>query len=300
MTKVIGVRLCVSPVILAAMTGEVTIRKLALPSLETMLDWAADEGWNPGLHDAPAFLGADPEGFLGLFEDDELAVTISAVQYDARFAFVGFYICRPARRGRGLGLRLFDSALAAIDSTTVGLDGVVAQELNYVRSGFATRHRNIRFGGVPDAAPSVDRRVRALHRDDVEQLVVYERNANVFPATRRPFLESWLAPEETHGFAIGDDEIRGYGVIRKCRSGYKVGPLFCENAADGEALLGALLGTVDSGEVFLDVPEPNGAAMQLARDVGLSPRFETVRMYRGADPAIALGRVFGITSFELG
>ena len=32
---------------------------LALP-----LDWAAAEGWNPGFHDAPSFLAADPDGFL--------------------------------------------------------------------------------------------------------------------------------------------------------------------------------------------------------------------------------------------
>ncbi|MGH8976555.1 MAG: GNAT family N-acetyltransferase [Acidimicrobiia bacterium] len=283
------------------MTGEVTIRKLDPPLLETMLDWGADEGWNPGLDDAAAFSATDPEGFLGLFVDDELTVTISAVQYDARFGFVGFYICRPERRGEGLGVKLFDTALDAIDATTVGLDGVIAQEQNYAQSGFVTAHHNVRFGGTPDAPTPADHRVRALRTDDVEKLVAYERDARVFPAQRRRFLERWLVPRRTYGFAIDDgDVIAGYGVIRQCRSGHKIGPLFCESLTDAEVLLAALLGAIDGGEVFLDVPQPNTRAMQLAREIGLSPSFETVRMYRGPDPAIALHRVFGITTFELG
>jgi hypothetical protein len=38
----------------------------------------------------------------------------------------------------------------------------------------------------------------------------------------------------------------------------------------------------------------------LARGAGMTPVFETARMYRGGDPGLPLDRVFGITSFELG
>jgi hypothetical protein len=284
------------------MSGEVAIRKLDESLLETMLDWAANEGWNPGLGDAAACFAADPGGFLGVFVGEELTVTISAVRYDAHFGFVGFYICRADRRGEGLGLELFDTALAGIDAMTVGLDAVVEQERNYARSGFVTAHRSVRYGGRPDVTTSDERRVRALGSDDAETLVAYERGAAVFPARRRGFLERWLAAPGTSGFAIGDSvAIEGYGVIRPCRSGYKIGPLFCENRADAELLLAALVPAVDGDDnIFLDVPQPNTSAMQLARDVGLSPTFETVRMYRGPDPGIALDRVFGITTFELG
>jgi hypothetical protein len=283
------------------MVGGMTIRKLDESSLATMLDWAAGEGWNPGLDDATAFLTTDPEGFLGLFLDDELTATIAAVRYDARFGFVGFYICRPDRRGEGLGLRLFQAALAGLDATTIGLDGVLEQEPNYQRSGFVTAHRNVRFRGTPDVADAVDGGVRTLRGADIERLVAYEHAAAVFPAPRHGFLEAWLAARDTRGFCVSDgDDITGYGVIRRCRSGYKIGPLFSQNADDAQTLLAALVGAVDTDDISLDVPEPNAVAMQLARDAGLSPAFVTVRMYRGPDPGIALHRVFGVTSFELG
>ncbi len=56
----------------------------------------------------------------------------------------------------------------------------------------------------------------------------------------------------------------------------------------------------DSGEIFLDVPEPNAAALSLAQDLGLTPVFETARMYTGRAPDIALDKIFGVTTFELG
>ena len=39
------------------------LRRMTETDLGLALDWAAAEGWNPGLHDAHCFYAADPEGF---------------------------------------------------------------------------------------------------------------------------------------------------------------------------------------------------------------------------------------------
>jgi hypothetical protein len=265
-----------------------------------MVDWAAAEGWNPGLHDADAFAAADPDGWFGLDVDGELAVTVSVVRYDDTFSFMGFYICRPDLRGRGLGLELFQDALARHgDTTVVGLDGVVEQEANYVRDGFVTAHHSVRFGGRPSVAASLDG-VRMLEGRDVDALLAFEREQHVFPTARRAFLDRWIAAPGSTACAIGDDHLEGYGVVRACREGHKVGPLFCTGRAAAERLLAALLDHVGDGPVFLDVPVPNLDAFALARDLGLEPVFETTRMYRGPDPQLRLDRVWGVTTFELG
>jgi RimJ/RimL family protein N-acetyltransferase len=93
-------------------------------------DWAADEGWNPGLADPACFGTVDPEGFLLGELDGRPAATISVVNYDANFAFLGFYIVRPDLRGRGYGLRIWQAGVAHAGSRTVGLDGVIAQQEN--------------------------------------------------------------------------------------------------------------------------------------------------------------------------
>ena len=57
------------------------IRALSPEELRIVIDWAADEGWNPGVHDAQLFFSADPQGFLGAFIDDQLVGSISAVSF---------------------------------------------------------------------------------------------------------------------------------------------------------------------------------------------------------------------------
>jgi GNAT superfamily N-acetyltransferase len=276
------------------------IRPLARRELDTMLDWASDEGWNPGLHDADAFFAADPDGFLGLDVDGQLTVTASIVRYDRSFAFAGCYICHPDHRGHGFGLHLAETALARCDATTIGLDGVLEQEENYTHLGFFTAHHSIRFGGTPAQRPATGD-LRVLDTSDIDRVLAFERDHEVFPAQRRAFLERWLSAPGSTALAVSDgDRIDGYGVIRVCHEGHKIGPLFCSARATAERLLAALVARADHGPVFLDVPVPNEDGITMARDLGLEPVFETARMYRGPDPALRLDRVFGITTFELG
>ncbi len=68
--------------------------------------------------------------------DGAPAATVSCANYSASFAFLGFYIVREDLRGRGYGLRIWDAAIAHAGPRVIGLDGVVAQQQNYRKSGF--------------------------------------------------------------------------------------------------------------------------------------------------------------------
>ena len=43
---------------------EISFKHMTLSDLNMVLDWAGEEGWNPGLEDAEAFLASDPDGFF--------------------------------------------------------------------------------------------------------------------------------------------------------------------------------------------------------------------------------------------
>lgn len=278
------------------------IQLLDSAACRTMVDWAAAEGWNPGQHDADAFFATDPQGYWGLFDGDALIATISAVRYPSDFVFIGFYICRNERRGEGLGYRLWQQVLGGLDGHCVGLDGVVDQQANYRKSGFAFAHRNIRCGGVPQLPAGDARTLRRLDASDASSVAAYEQAQRLFPSDRSTFLRAWFAMPGTVACAIDDAVgISAYGAIRPCRTGWKIGPLFAENYDDAFAITRELVRAMPKGEqVFLDVPEPNEDARRLATQLGLTPVFETARMYRGTAPDLALDRIFGITSFELG
>jgi GNAT superfamily N-acetyltransferase len=279
------------------------IRQMTRGELDRVIDWAAAEGWNPGLDDGEAFYAADPEGFLLGTLDREPVASISVVAYGERFGFLGFYICRPEYRGQGYGFALWQAGLARLGARTIGLDGVLAEQANYRKQGFVLAHRNVRFGGKAAASETADPRIVELRGSRptglAGSIAAYDRA--FFPAPRERFIRAWIAPpgRRTLAFVEGD-AIRGYGSVRACREGYKIGPLFADDATTADRLFAALTGRLRGSPVYLDVPEPNAAGVALAERHGMTPVFETARMYRGKAPALPLGRTFGITTFELG
>jgi ribosomal protein S18 acetylase RimI-like enzyme len=265
------------------------------------IDWAAAEGWNPGLDDAETFRAADPSGFLLALVDDEPAASISLVKYGADCAFLGFYMVRPQFRGQGFGWRLWQDGMATAAGRQVGLDGVIAQQENYRKSGFTLAWRNVRYEGAGLAHDSSDRRVRPLQQVEWADVVAYD--AAYFPADRSAFLHGWLRQPNAIVLGFVDAKrLQGYGLIRRCRVGWKIGPLFADDEVAAESLYVALAGQAAASEpVSLDIPEANTAALALTRRHGMRVVFETARMYTGAaPPRLPLERTYGITSFELG
>ncbi len=262
------------------------------------LDWAAREGWNPGLQDAVCFHAADPQGFFVAREAGRVVGFISAVAYDAAFGFIGLYIVAPDCRGRLVGIRLAQRALAYLGQRIIGVDGVLQKTKNYVAHGFCLQCKNIRHAGVlPHAAGSAN--VVAVREVAWDALLAYDRRH--FPAPRAQFLQHWLDAPGHHGYAyLQADVVRGYGVVRPCRTGYKLGPLFADSMAVADALAGVLGVHTQGAMVYFDTPDTNPAAVALARQYGMQEVFATARMYRGGLPDLPDNEIFGITSFELG
>jgi GNAT superfamily N-acetyltransferase len=278
---------------------DLRIRVMRPDEIALAADWAAAEGWNPGLADAASFATVDPGGFFVGELGGAPAATVSCVNYDERFAFLGFYIVRGDLRGRGYGLRIWNAAIAHARPRTIGLDGVVAQQPNYRKSGFRLAYANIRYGGSVAPLPAPLAGIVPL--TDVPFASVEADDATVFPAPRAPFLRAWISARGHVGRAlVRDGSLAAWGVIRPCRSGSRIGPLVADDRAAAEATFAALVAAAGPGEVFLDVPSVNRDAVALAHDHGLAPVFETARMYTGAIRPLRLERVFGVTTFELG
>jgi len=280
-----------------------TIAVMSRAQLDIAADWAAAEGWNPGLHDAGLFHAADPQGFLIGMQDGEPVACISVVRYGADYGFLGFYIAAPAWRGKGLGYAVWQAGLQHLGQRVIGLDGVVAQQDNYRKSGFTLAHRNIRYSGQAAACRAQSLPIKLGKLLDArslpfDTLIAYDRR--FFPAPRDGFLSGWIgAPGHRALACIADGEIAGLGVIRPCRKGHKIGPLYADSSSIAASLLAGLCEPID-GPVWLDLPESNQEARKLADSLGMQPEFETARMYKGRAPDMDIAHLYGITSFELG
>jgi thiamine-phosphate diphosphorylase len=280
------------------------IRRMARPELDFAIALAAAEGWNPGLRDAEAFWAADPDGFfLGLL-DGRPAATVSAVRYDSGggggFGFMGFFVVRPELRGQGLGLRLWRTAQAALQArgaAVIGLDAVLGQVETYRKSGFEPARISSRYQGR--AGGEMPQGLLPLSGGSFDEVLAYD--SRCFPARREAFLRSWLdLPGHVALGTLRGGALAGFGVLRPCGVGAKIGPLFADDVAVARDLLRGLLASAPEGPVFFDAPATNPAAARLAEDHGMRVVFQTGRMYLGGVPEYDLGREFGVASFELG
>lgn len=276
------------------------ISELTRQQMQIPVSWAAAEGWNPGLSDAECFFRTDPHGFIGGSLDGETIATISAVRYAQAFGFIGFYIVKSEFRGRGFGRQIWDFAMKRLQVPCVGLDGVVEQQDFYCKSGFVLAHRNIRYQGSADRQANLCTEIKRYQPKYFECLMAYDAIHFGFP--RKSFLKSWLSQVNHTAIILHSaNAIKGYGVIRKCLEGYKIGPLFADDYHSAKEIMQALLNSIPSGEsFFLDIPEPNLFAQDLVEQYQMDKVFETARMYLGTAFSLPINQIFGISSFELG
>jgi GNAT superfamily N-acetyltransferase len=276
----------------------ITIEQMTRQEVDIAIEWAQKEGWNPGIHDAECFYQADPTGYYAAKLDGEVVGTISLVKYSGDFVFEGLYIIKPEYRGKGIGKQVQQYALDLCKNKNLGLDGVISMKQKYADYGLQFAYSNIRYEGKANG--ELSKYCKPVTRDDFKDVAVYDKGC--FGFERINFLDCWLFQKDHTSMLIRNSkgEVSGYGVIRKCFKGYKIGPLFVESEGEAELLYNSLTASVHGETVYLDVPEPNEAAVQFAQIHSMLPVFSTVRMYSKAVPELALNKIFGVTSFELG
>lgn len=286
----------------AALPSDFAIGPMRPDELRVLDDWAAQEGWNPGRADLNIAAAVDPGAFIALRQDGALAGGGSIFRHDDGFGFMGLFIMRADLRGQGLGARLWRWRLEALQrrlrpGATIAMDGVYAMTPFYERGGFVAAHRHVRFEGV--AAGVARPGISDLDGEDMAGVAAID--AACFPANRQAFLRLWIGQPGAH--AVGWREhgvLRAYGVARPCRVGFKIGPLYADDAPAAESVLSTLLARIAGQRVQIDIPEPNAEAVRMAQRHGLSESFGCVRLYHGPDPKLPLERIFATTSLEFG
>lgn len=279
------------------------IRTVGKNGLLQLVEWAKAEGWNPGPCDAEVFWETDPEGFIGCFDKDEMIGGGSVVSYDGKFGFMGFFIVKPLYRSVGIGRKLWlyrrDYLLGRLQhGAPIGMDGVLAMQDFYSEGGFKTAFRSVRYSRLGERLET-DVRIDPISQSEWSSIM--RLDTYCFGFDREKFLKAWLSMTESRTFRFADEGgIRGFAVLRKATTGYKIGPLFADSAPVAEALYRSCLNSAPEALVFMDVPVINADAMHLVRKYKAESNFECARMYHGPAPELPIGLIYGITSFELG
>jgi len=277
---------------------DIEVRNMRPDEVHIPIEWAREEGWNPGIHDGESQYPADPEGWFCVLTNDMIIGVGAVTNYDEKFSFMGYFIVKVGYRQTYAGIALIKAFLRHAGGRNLGIDGVFELQQRYSDSlGMKFAYRNIRWEGIATGIPQPD--LVPAPELPFEDLIDYD--SCHFPAVRRVFLEQWINMPDSYSLAcVEGRKIIGYGTIRKCFNGHKIGPLFAGNPVIAEKIFQGLTSFVTGEPVFLDTPEPNGAAMALARRHGMEQVFGTARMYSNYIPDMPLDEIFGVTTFEMG
>lgn len=276
------------------------IRKIEPADRDAIFGWVEALGWNPGEHDGACLLATAPDGMFVAGRDGVPVGCATAIAYDEHYGFVGALVVDPALRGKGPAtmLAICRHILAYLGERNVGMDVMPSTRDFFASIGCLPAYRHWRFEGVLPAGCS-SAAIVPLAEVAFESLCDYD--AAQFPARRERFLRVWLEAYGSGGWAcLRDGRLAGFGVLRRARRGWRVGPLLADDAEAAAELLGTMAVTCGGDRVALDVPEANPAAMALVRSLGLVAVFETTRMYNRRRLELTPDRVYSIASYEFG
>lgn len=282
---------------------DLKFEKLNQNGVKILTTWAQQEGWNTGLYDADVYFKTDPDGFYGFHYNDELIAGGSIVSYNGEFGFMGFFIVKPEYRAHGIGRKLWyhrrDMLLSRLHkNASIGLDGVVAMQSFYQKGGFKIAFRDVRYE-KKGTAFTIDSSISIIEDADFENILAYDQQC--FGFSRPQFLKPWLQLPLNKTFKyVKNGQLKGFAIVRKATIGYKICPLFADNLEVADELYKACLNAVNGELVYIDIPMDNEDAKTLIKKYEATYIFECARMYLGNPPKVAINKIFGITTFELG
>jgi GNAT superfamily N-acetyltransferase len=266
-------------------TADPIIRLLTTDDLDGAFALSAAAGWNQCLADWRMLLQLAPAGSFAAVANGRIIGTAIALDYGA-FAWIAMMLVDPARRGRGVGARLLESAMSAVPpGTPIRLDATPLGRPLYRRYGFddeaaLTRHVAEPSRPPVDPAPAVElRRVRRLERADLPTVI--EQDDRVFGAHRRILLEWALGGAAQYAHLIETDAGANYCFGRPGRLFDQIGPVVAADDDCARALVSASLGAAEPRAVVVDAYDRHAGFTDWLRSRGFSAARPLFRMCRG-------------------
>lgn len=264
----------------------VTIRTMQLDDLREA-DMLRDlAGWNQQLTDWRRMLRLDPDGCFVAALPDGVVGTVTTIRYGTDLGWIGMMLVHPEYRRRGIAQRLMETALVRLQQCGVRcirLDATPAGEPVYRKLGFVDEWQFSRWHCANPASA-------ATAAAATESLVCgWPPSSNgrtldrmAFGTDRSQLLESLqdscLCGLQTAETAEPQDT--GFGMLRPGQRASSLGPIAAGSPRVASLIVTGLLRHAPQ-DVFWDVPEPNGMAVQLAEQLGFDRLRPLLRMRFG-------------------
>jgi GNAT superfamily N-acetyltransferase len=269
---------------MATQDSEIICRPMTAADLDACLGLSASAGWNQLREDWALFLGFQPGACFVALAGDRLVGTLTAIDYNGRFSWIGMVLVHPDWRRRGIGTLLMNAAIETLASCeTIKLDATPAGRPLYAQLGFEVEYDLGRliapraaWGPAAEGATAIAP-VRAA---DLDEIAAFD--APVFGADRRHVLHAWYERTPQAAFQVRrDGRLTGYALGRPGANFATIGPLIAASEADARCLAQAVGQSFGDVPVGIDSPVRHGAFRTWLEGCGFVFQRPLTRMARG-------------------
>jgi hypothetical protein len=271
--------------------------------------WCIDEGWNLGLNDSYTYYKIDPQGHF-ILKNDETIASISLIKHSDSFFTLGPFIVNKKYRHQGAGEVIWNFAMTRMEKehpdSLIVLYAVSAQVNRYKKSGFKPVLVNQRWyiHSNPTDSSFSSSNCYPLTSELIPKVSLYDKT-NYFTNRELIFIDLIKKPEVNALVFMDHNAVKGFGFIRRCVRGYRIGALVAETQEIAQSLLSGLLKFCNEEPVFLDVPEcnPHGRACMNVFHAARKPEEDTVTMIKGPQVEQHIKKWeqhYGLLSLEIG
>ncbi|MFN0110609.1 MAG: GNAT family N-acetyltransferase [Blastocatellia bacterium] len=258
--------------------------------------------WNQLQRDWELFLQLSPAGCRVAVKDGQVIGTVTTVNYENIFSWIGMVLVDPAERRQGIGARLMREALDVLkDEPLVGLDATPAGHEVYLKLGFTDECSFSRMETVVEGI-ATDENNPARQMTAADLLQVFELDRKVFGADRRLMLEwmfagapelAWVLPREGN--------IVGYALGRHGFNFEHLGPVVAEDVQSAKQLVSAYLAEQAGKPFIIDAAHHEPEWLRWLEAAGFKQQRPFIRMFRGDAPRPGLPeKQFAILGPEFG
>lgn len=244
--------------------GEIELQAFGPDHIEGAVALSRQENWPHRPQDWQMALQLS-SGAVALDDQGRVTGTILVTPYGADCAMINMVIVDKNVRGKGLGRRLMDQALALAGNRPLRLvattDGMpLYQKLGFVPSGTILQHQGmVTELGAPDG-------VEAASADDLQEIKALDRDA--YRADREALLDA-LAERGQFAVIRRNGAIEAYAAIRPFGRGEVIGPVIAGSAVDAKALIGFFAAPRRGAFLRVDTDSRTGIAGWL-EEIGLA------------------------------
>lgn len=265
------------------MTNQIDIADFGLDHLEAAANLSRQAGWPHRIEDWRMALALS-EGVVAV-EDGRVVGTVLVTPYEADCATINMVVVDEAMRGRGLGRRLMDAAMAIAGERPVRLvataEGLpLYEKLGFRETGSILQHQGIaRELAVPAA-------VSAATSADIGAIAELDRRA--FGADRGRLI-AYLATVGEFAVIRRDGRVSGFAALRAFGRGEVIGPVVAAEIDDAKLLIAHFIAKRPGRFLRVDTTADTGLSPWLVEQglahVGGGIAMVKPPIQRPADPA---------------